>query len=197
MTGKSSQKSIKVEFEVEATKIVTKQDFLDQKVQATDNRDWPCYVTLSNGKIYGADLVVSATGVIPNGEAIKVSPVPLELTEEKAIKVNDNMRTNIDDIFASGDCCSASWNHAEHWFQMRLWTQARQFGMYAAQCMERSRCGEGKELDFCFEMFTHVTKFFGYKVVLLGLFNGQKLGTNYEAIVRVTKGKEYIKVKAF
>ena len=28
--------------------------------------DWPLYVTLSNGKTYGCDFVVSATGVIPN-----------------------------------------------------------------------------------------------------------------------------------
>lgn len=64
------------------------------------------------------------------------------------------------------------------------------------------------ELDICFEIFTHVTKFFGFKVshtflaarcprrgrfpvqvVLLGLFNGQKLGSNYEALLRVKKGE--------
>ncbi len=43
--------------------------------------------------------------------------------------------------------------------------------------------------DFCFEMFAHVTRFFGFKVVLLGLFNGQGLQGDYEAVVRVTEGK--------
>lgn len=44
-------------------------------------------------------------------------------------------------------------------------------------------------LDFCFEVFTHVTSFFGYKVVLLGLYNGQTLGNDYEVLLRCTKGK--------
>jgi small subunit ribosomal protein S18b len=48
-------------------------------------------------------------------------------------------------------------------------------------------------LDFSFELFTHVTRFFGFRVVLLGLFNGQKLGGKYEALVRVTKGTNLIK----
>jgi len=29
-------------------------------------RDWPVYVELTNGHVYGCDFVVSATGVIPN-----------------------------------------------------------------------------------------------------------------------------------
>ena len=45
-------------------------------------------------------------------------------------------------------------------------------------------------LDFCFELFAHVTKFFGYKVVLLGLFNAQGLPTSeYEVLLRCTKGQ--------
>ena len=49
--------------------------------------------------------------------------------------------------------------------------------------------GESVVLDFCFEMFAHVTKFFGYKVVLLGLFNAQTLGRDYEILLRCTKGE--------
>ena len=82
-------------------------------------------------------------------------------------------------------------------FQMRLWTQARQMGLYSAHCMSTELENSGIEkqvLDFCFEMFTHVTKFFGFKVILLGLFNGQGLGSDYEVLLRTTKGKEYIKV---
>ena len=43
-------------------------------------------------------------------------------------------------------------------------------------------------LDFCFEMFSHTTTFFGYKVVLLGLFNAQGLDNNYQIQLRCTKG---------
>jgi len=77
------------------------------------------------------------------------------------------------------------------WLQMRLWTQARQMGQFAAQCMADE---EKNDLDFCFEAFAHATTFFGFKVVLLGLFNGQGLNGQYEALVRVTKNVEYVKV---
>ena len=44
-------------------------------------------------------------------------------------------------------------------------------------------------------MFSHATNFFGYKVILLGLFNAQGLDVkDYEILLRVTKRKEYVKV---
>lgn len=48
--------------------------------------------------------------------------------------------------------------------QMRLWTQARQMGWYAGRCMAAHILSEPVELDFCFELFSHITKFFNYKV---------------------------------
>lgn len=47
---------------------------------------------------------------------------------------------------------------------MRLWSQARQMGAYAAKCMAAKNKNEDISLDFCFELFEHVTKFFNYKV---------------------------------
>ena len=49
--------------------------------------------------------------------------------------------------------------------------------------------GEDITLDFCFELFAHVTQFFGFKVVLLGRYNAQGLGNDYEILLRCTKGK--------
>lgn len=49
---------------------------------------------------------------------------------------------------------------------------------------------EDVSLDFCFELFAHVTRFFGHKVVLLGLYNGQELDTcQYEVLLRCTMGE--------
>lgn len=56
--------------------------------------------------------------------------------------------------------------------------------------------GETATLDFCFELFSHVTSFFGYKVVLLGLYNGQTLGKDYTMQLRCTKGRTTIDVRA-
>ena len=48
--------------------------------------------------------------------------------------------------------------------------------------------------DFAFELFTHTTRFFGMKVVLLGKFNAQSLPKEEcELLLRVTKGLEFIK----
>merc|ERR1712107_328477 len=65
--------------------------------------------------------------------------------------------------------------------------------MGAAKMMIADTEGEETELDFCFEMFAHVTRFFDYKVVLLGLSNGQNLDNQYEVLLRVTPGLEYVK----
>ena len=47
---------------------------------------------------------------------------------------------------------------------MRLWSQARQMGAFAAQCMVAHARGEEISQDFCFELFAHVTRFFNFKV---------------------------------
>ena len=39
-------------------------------------------------------------------------------------------------------------------------------GSYAARSMAAALKGEDITLDICFELFAHVTKFFGYKVTV-------------------------------
>ncbi len=46
------------------------------------------------------------------------------------------------------------------------------------------------------ELFAHATNFFGYKVVLLGRYNGQGLNTSdsaFRELVRSTAGQQYVK----
>lgn len=116
------------------------------------------------------------------------------IADDFGIRVDDMMRTSEKDVYAAGDVCTAGWEPAKHWLQMRLWSQARQMGAYSAQCMVADMQGQRISLDFCFEVFAHVTKFFNYKVILLGKFNAQGLGRDYEILLRVTKGLEYVKV---
>lgn len=59
-------------------------------------------VTLNNGEILPADIVILATGVVPNTKLAVSAGVELGVTS--AIKVNAKMQTNIDDIYACGDC---------------------------------------------------------------------------------------------
>lgn len=148
-------------------------------------------LTLSDGTRINCDLVVSATGVKPQTDfSINEN---FETCEDGGIKIDEFMQTNVQNIFAAGDISSPGWTQAKHWFPMKLWTQARQMGCYAAKCLSARYNNEEIYQDFCFELFAHTTKLFGYKVVLIGLFNGQKLGNDYEILLRSTKDVEYIK----
>lgn len=187
---------VHVEYECEIEKIYSQQDFLQSPLYSQKSQDlgaWPVYAHLTNGKTYGCDFIVSATGVVPNTEPF-LKGNKFELAEDRGLRVNDHMQTTEPDVYAAGDVCTAGWEHSALWQQMRLWTQARQMGWYAARCIAAEVSGEAIELDFCFELFSHITKFFNYKVVLLGKFNAQGLGLDHELLVRCTKGQEYVKV---
>uniref|UniRef100_A0A6V7IUH5 Pyridine nucleotide-disulfide oxidoreductase domain-containing protein 1 n=1 Tax=Bracon brevicornis TaxID=1563983 RepID=A0A6V7IUH5_9HYME len=211
----SSPRHISIEYECEVSKIISRVQDAWEIIKTSDNyeksfssiceaknddfsppegedQNWPIFAELTNGKTIGCDFIISATGVIPNSE------IPgLELAERAAdggLSVDWKLETNLKDIFAAGDVCSANWSLADHWMQMRLWTQAHQMGCSAAKSMVSILNNEDFLQDFCFELFTHVTKFFGYKVVLLGLYNGQKLDGNYEILLRMTRDEEYVKL---
>ncbi|XP_078530188.1 pyridine nucleotide-disulfide oxidoreductase domain-containing protein 1 isoform X2 [Lissotriton helveticus] len=164
----------------------------DDRDAKSDTKSWPVYIELTNGKIYGCDFIVSATGVVPNVEPF-LSGNNFDVAVDGGLKVDDHMRTSLPDVYAAGDICTASWEHSSLWQQMRLWTQARQMGWYAGKCIAADLLGEAIEMDFCFELFAHVTRFFNYKVVLLGKYNAQGLGSDHELLLRCTKGHEYVK----
>ncbi|NWU94071.1 PYRD1 protein, partial [Upupa epops] len=198
--------SHKVHLEVlcEVRKIYLQREFMhlqrtsatfpkEEKIAEPDEALWPVYVELTNGKIYGCNFIVSATGVVPNVEPF-LPGNDFAVGEDGGLKVDKHMRTSLPDVYAAGDICTASWEPSPVWHQMRLWTQARQMGWYAAKCMAAEASGEPVDLDFSFELFAHVTKFFNYKVVVLGKYNAQGLGSDHELMLRCTKGQEYVKV---
>ncbi|XP_057618974.1 pyridine nucleotide-disulfide oxidoreductase domain-containing protein 1 isoform X2 [Chionomys nivalis] len=197
--------SIHIETKCEVKKIYLQEEFKimkkkpltfpkDQHKSVTvDKEVWPVYVELTNGKIYGCDFLVSATGVTPNVHPF-LHGNNFDLGEDGGLKVDDQMRTSLPDIYAAGDICTACWQPSPVWQQMRLWTQARQMGWYAAKCMAAAGLGQSSDMDFSFELFAHVTKFFNYKVVLLGKYNAQGLGSDHELMLRCTRGQEYVKV---
>ena len=104
--------------------------------------EWPVYVHLTNGKTYGCDLVVSATGVIPNSDVVKIKCDPREgeeggegregdgkreggrgmkvcVEDNGGIAVDSEMRTSLGDVYAAGDVCSVQWEEQ----QAALWLQ--------------------------------------------------------------------------
>lgn len=160
-------------------------------IEETPSCEYPIRVTLTNGEVINADFVVSATGVEPRKNF--QSDVPFMIGSDGGIIINEMMETSIPDIYAAGDICHAGWDPADHWFQMRLWTQARQMGSMAGKSMAAKMSGDLVYQDFCFELFAHVTSLFGYQVVLLGKYNAQGMGQDYEILLRTTPGLEFIK----
>lgn len=152
--------------------------------------DFPLEVELTNGSKIDCDFIVSATGVVPSINY--KCDVEFKLGADGGIFVDEMMKTSVDSIFAAGDVCCAGWEHSQYWFQMRLWTQARQMGAMAGKSMVASLNNETIYQDFCFELFSHVTKLYGYQIVLLGKYNGQGL-EKHEILLRITPDTEYVK----
>ena len=87
--GIASKKHVRVEFEVEVKKVWTKDEVaadesarssvvrssegLDPIQKFDDELGWNVYLELTNGKMIGFDFVVSATGVFPNGDLVKLA----------------------------------------------------------------------------------------------------------------------------
>ncbi|VDO15699.1 unnamed protein product, partial [Brugia timori] len=168
ISGALSDRQVHVIYEVELKGFVS-QDTAHNVVVQKDGFNfssgvWPLYVELTNGKIIGCDLMIEATGVQPNSDLWARDCHLLNLANDGGIIVNEHMLSSVQNVYACGDVCTASWPWAKHWMQMRLWTQARQMGAYCGRAMV---LGDAISLDFCFEMFTHVTSFFGFKVQIL------------------------------
>lgn len=138
--------------------------------------DWPVYIELTNGEVYGCDFVICATGVEANlgmnASGVRYlsiddpKPELAQANQGGGVRVNDLMQSrNISTVYAAGDCAFADWTPSPHWFQMRLWSQARQTAFQAAKSMfYHDRGDKDVPLDFSFELFTHITLFFGFKV---------------------------------
>lgn len=89
-----------------------------------EERPWPLRVTLTSGRAVGADLLICAIGVTP---ALDWVPPALARSPDGGLLVNHRMQTGDPWVYAAGDSCSAAWalEESPHWFQMRLWSQAR------------------------------------------------------------------------
>ncbi len=83
----SEKKRVRVEFEVEVKRVWTKDELandddsakkvlnedLSPIAKVEDELKWNVYLELTNGKLIGFDFVVSATGVVPNGDMVPIN----------------------------------------------------------------------------------------------------------------------------
>lgn len=103
---------------------------LEAQCQVTSIEDLPpndthrVRVHLSNGKEYKVDAVITGIGIDPS---LPWTPSAIHRGSDGGLRVDAFMKTNIEDVFAAGDCCAVDRGDdaSPRWFQMRLWTQVQ------------------------------------------------------------------------
>ena len=142
---------------------------ISNPIQRNDNTEF-AYVWLTCGNIYACDLIISAIGVVPNLAFIHLNKYFTNRIDKDdgGLIVNAQDLCVAPNIYAAGDCTTIT-SKQEHWFQMRLWSQARAQGHHAAMVM--SDTADMHSLFHYDEIFVHHTTFWGWKVFLIGKFN--------------------------
>lgn len=75
----------------------------DTVVDEAETSDDGVHVTLSDGTEIDCDQLMVAASFVPNVENIGLEAAGVELTEQGAIAIDDQMRTNVPHIYAIGD----------------------------------------------------------------------------------------------
>ncbi|MBC8016139.1 MAG: FAD-dependent oxidoreductase [Sporomusaceae bacterium] len=132
-------------------------------------------VILNSGKEIDADFVVMAVGVKPNVELAQKAGV--ELGPTGAIKVNSKMQTNIEDIFACGDCAESYSLITQKPLYRPLGSTANKMGRIAGDQIT------GGDLEFRGILGTGIFKVFEMAVAQAGLTEKEAKKEGYEVVV--------------
>lgn len=145
-----------------------------------ESTDFVKGVKTKNGLEFETDMVIVATGVKPNVQlAIDAG---IELGETGAIKVDKQMKTSIDDIYAAGDCIE----NIQIVSKTPVWVPLGSTANKEGRCAAINLCGEK---DF-FEgvLGSAVTRYFGFTMSMTGLTEKQAAKLGFTPIsVMVTK----------
>jgi len=137
-------------------------------------------VKTQKGLTFDADLVIIATGVKPNVEmAVEAG---IKLGETHAIKVNNKMQTNIEDIYAAGDCVEK----VQIVSNTPTWVPLGSTANKEGRCAAINLCGG---VD-CFDgiLGSAVTRYFGFTMSITGLTEKQAKTLGFDPTsVLVTK----------
>lgn len=136
-----------------------------------------------NGKSIKADIVLVCVGVRPNSSLAKDAEI--EIGQTGAIKVTSGMQTNINNIYAAGDCAEQTNIITQKPVWIPLGSTANKQGRVAAINMV------GGNANFKGVLGSAITKVFNYTVAITGLSEKQakKDNINYEMVIVHSKDK--------
>lgn len=148
-------------------------------------------VTLSNGQVEDADMVILATGVRPNVDLAKA--MGLRLGTTGAIWVDDTMRTSHPDVYAAGDCIETYNSITKEAVYRPLGTTANKTGRIAGDNITRvdnsqdniSRVdNSGGKMHYQGNLSTGIFKLFDLSIGSTGLseVEARKAGYDIEVI---------------
>ncbi|MGM0508038.1 MAG: FAD-dependent oxidoreductase [Fusobacteriota bacterium] len=125
-----------------------------------------------DGNTYEADMIIVATGVKPNTKLAE--NIDIELGNNKAIKVDKKMRTNIKDIYAVGDCAQTFSRITGEEIYIPLGSTANKMGRIAGDVIT------GGNLEFRGVLGTGIFKSFDMGVGCTGLTEKEAIKKGYD-----------------
>ncbi len=131
-----------------------------------------------NEERFEADVVIIATGVIPNTEFIEA-----EKLKNGALVVSERLETSIPNIYAAGDCAAHYHRLLENYTHLPLGTTANKQGRIAGRTMM------GQDVRFAGIVGTSVLKFFDLEIGMTGLSEteAQEKGLHCQVYTHKTK----------
>lgn len=132
-------------------------------------------VVLESGKVINADFVIMSIGVKPNVEIAKEAGI--ELGVKGAIRVNSKMMTNIEDIYACGDCVEAYSLITKKPLYRPLGSTANKMGRIAGDQIS------GGNLEFKGILGSSIFRIFDMSVAQTGLTEREAIDENFEIII--------------
>jgi NADPH-dependent 2,4-dienoyl-CoA reductase/sulfur reductase-like enzyme/rhodanese-related sulfurtransferase len=133
------------------------------------------HVLLSNGQQLESDMVIMATGVRPNVDLAVQAGVELGTTG--AIKVNTDMSTNIDAIYACGDCIETFSQITGKPVYRPLGSTANKTGRIAGDAMT------GGDLRYRGNLSTGIFKVFDLTVATTGLSEAEAKNEGIDVVI--------------
>lgn len=132
----------------------------------------PDQITLENGETINTDLVILATGVIPNTSLAE--KIGVELGVKKAIKVSTKMQTNVENIYACGDCIETFCTITKKAVYRPLGSTANKTGRIAGDVIT------GGQREYKGNLGSSIFKFMDITVATTGLTEKQAIENGYD-----------------
>lgn len=132
-------------------------------------------VVLESGKVLNTDFVIMSIGVKPNTELAKNAGI--ELGAKGSIRVNTKMMTNIEDIYACGDCAESFSVINKKPLYRPLGSTANKMGRIAGDQLT------GGSLEFRGILGTGIFKVFDMAVAQTGLTEKEAQSEGFDTVV--------------